>query len=561
MAKQMFKQVQGALPKALTTALVLLAGCHLIVPYDPADDAGPDVHGSDQQSPDLPRDLGLDRPGGEDLPDLLAPDQWVPDLLLPDLLVPDSKVAPDGGCPTGMTRCGKVCAKLDADFFHCGKCDNVCPAGAADSCVQGSCVCSKVGKACSDGLNCKGGACKCIVGGLCNGCCFGDKCFAAGSSVQTAKRCGLGGKTCQLCNDKNECTSESCTLGVCKSIAVPGTPCKIKTGLCDVKGDCCTGCRDPSGVCQGGNVVGACGTGGETCKGCSHTNQCRKVQCKSGKCEYPKKSTGTLCSGGVCASGSDKCCAGCVEGDLCRAGTGTTKCGGGGKTCTNCTSTNSCQVGSCKNGGCSHDFKANWTTCPGGRCISGNCCVDCIKNNVCLVQSYQNSSSCGTGGQICASCDPGLDCVAGACKCTSGSCKGCCNSAGTKCIDPQSDQACGINGGTCQDCTSGGTVKGECQKGTGICAVVGNTCNATLCPSGCCSTAGVCQTGKQDSLCGKGGEKCEDCSTSLTAGGCVKSNKCNPSTQKCTPTHLSNGTTCNGGKCCNGVCQGTYNCP
>ncbi len=40
-------------------------------------------------------------------------------------------------------------------------------------------------------------------------------------------------------------------------------------------------------------------------------------------------------------------------------------------------------------------------------------------------------------------------------------------------------------------------------------------CNATTCPTGCCDTGGVCQTGDSVGKCGKQGETCKDC----TAGG------------------------------------------
>jgi hypothetical protein len=90
-----------------------------------------------------------------------------------------------GGCSGGLTPCGPVCADLQTDAKHCGKCDNPCPATA--SCKGAMCVCSDgklaCGTACvdaqTDAKNCGGCGHDCLGAACAAGVCapeiLGDK--------------------------------------------------------------------------------------------------------------------------------------------------------------------------------------------------------------------------------------------------------------------------------------------------------------------------------------------------------------------------------------------------
>src|SRR5207249_4843368 len=58
----------------------------------------------------------------------------------------------------------------------------------------------------------------------------------------------------------------------------------------------------------------------------------------------------------------------------------------------------------------------------------------------------------GGGGVTCGgvTCEPGQECIGSTCKCTTGSCAGCCD--GDTCVDPGRDDKCGANGGACTNC-------------------------------------------------------------------------------------------------------------
>lgn len=94
-------------------------------------------------------------------------------------------------------------------------------------------------------------------------------------------------------------------------------------------------------------------------------------------------------------------------------------------------------------------------------------------------------------------------------------CSGCCF-GGNQCMPGTSVAACGFGGLTCQTC--GGT--DECVNGT--CAAKPPQCDATTCPTGCCSSAGVCIQPATDVACGTGGATCKACAATETckAGTC-----------------------------------------
>jgi hypothetical protein len=164
-----------------------------------------------------------------------------PDLYLPDTVSPDSFITPDAGCPTGLTQCGSECADLATSFSHCGSCNNACPSEAANLCVGGKCVCGTTGGLCAPDLNCVAGACRCVYGGRCGGCCDDNTTCVPTGSAQSTTKCGQNGESCKSCYDQNYCTEDTCAAGVCQSSPRPdGTQCS--------DGDDCT----HSDACQGG---------------------------------------------------------------------------------------------------------------------------------------------------------------------------------------------------------------------------------------------------------------------------------------------------------------------
>ncbi len=150
---------------------------------------------------------------------------------------PDQLLAPDGGCPKGKVRCGAVCADLQTNSKHCGKCNSACPPMEGASCSNGKCHCGK-GPVCSSGLTCVNKICRCVAGGLCKGCCEGDVCR---TSLSVTK-CGAGGKKCASCVDSNSCTADACGKTGCLN--------KVKPGYCVINKTCyASGAKHPTSSC------------------------------------------------------------------------------------------------------------------------------------------------------------------------------------------------------------------------------------------------------------------------------------------------------------------------
>jgi hypothetical protein len=91
-----------------------------------------------------------------------------------------------------------------------------------------------------------------------------------------------------------------------------------------------------------------------------------------------------------------------------------------------------------------------------------------------------------------------------------------CTSNGT-CVSATSASQCGSNGDTCQACAAGDScVAGKCVTTTADAGP--GTCNAANCPTGCCSSAGVCLAGNTLPNCGSGGAQCTPCLAGETCG-------------------------------------------
>ena len=284
-------------------------------------------------------------------------EQGTIDSLVPDTRSPDSLVAPDGGCPKGLTRCGNICASLQTDTRHCGGCNAACPAGRADSCVAGKCSCgAKSKKVCAASQNCVKGACLCVANGNCKGCCWGTTCRVFAS--QAVDRCGKNGVVCKSCYDGNDCTTEACAMGACTKKS------KATGASCDDKIACTRNDKCSAGVCKGTTY---------SCK----PSQCQASSSCDGKggCKVSLKADNTACSDSISCTHTDRCKAGVCKGTTysCKASL--------------CQASSSCNG----NGGCSVTVKPNGTACSDGasctwgdKCISGSCkgtsysCVDAL---------------------------------------------------------------------------------------------------------------------------------------------------------------------------------------
>ncbi len=466
-----------------------------------------------------------------------------------------------------------ACKATLTDKVNCGTCGKVCDTRVADSCVGGKCVCGTTGSACKNGLNCESGKCVCVSGkqSMCtSGCCDGTTTcrffIGATSGSQSASKCGYGGQQCKSCDDKNDCTTDTCSkAGKCGSANLPNSPatsCNSKKGRC-WDGACCLGCIG-GGKCQAGSAVTYCGLGGISCSACTSGTQCKADVCSSGKCTLSNKPSTTTCNDGLFCTVSDKCSAGICKGT-------SRDCSG---------KTDDCNTGVCSESTdkCIKKAKADLTACKSktGLCYSGACCTGCYDSGSKKCRAGTATTGCGKGGKACATCSPSSNpCQVASCSTTTGKCgyvfkglQAACKSSGkngqcydssnptccTDCWDSTSGtckagtavSACGTGGYACQTCTA----PNGCKTATCTSNKCGSTnkTDKTSCASGkgkcysgiCCQychTGSYCASGSGFPMCGTGGAMCTNC-TSQGAG------TCNTSTGVCTCTGCwkSNGT-------------------
>jgi hypothetical protein len=276
---------------------------------------------------------------------------------------------------------------------------------------------------------------------------------------------------------------------------------------------------------------------------------------------------------------------------------------GGGVTCTgpaDCPMGQACDTasGSCT-ATCSATQPCNGGCCAGATCATGTTADACALGQAvcgsCLVSS-SGKACLNFGGANTCGCTNAADCPANqACNTTTHTCGaacdsntpcngGCCSAAsGGNCQTGTAKTVCGNNGSLCGDCTnnqnghqctvvSGGgqcgcAAIGDCPGTSTACSTANlcvNSCSSAMaCLSGCCSaaTAGTCQPGTSQSVCGAVGTQCKSCVGNatgvacLTSGSCGCTNKadcaagfaCDLSLGKCT-------TSCNANQPCNGGC-------
>ena len=369
---------------------------------------------------------------------------------------------------------GDLCKGNSCDAGQPKKCDS------GDACVLASCSLSDNGKcvfknaiaglpcddgnACSEQDGCKDGSC--TAGKVAN-CddgnpCTSDSCDnkAGCAHANNTKPCGLDGDPCtigalckagkcqggtqKVCDDKNPCTTDSCSkaTGAC---VFDG---KSTLGKTCTDGNLCTesdGCKDGkcAGVAKSCDDGNPCSTG--TCqsdKGCVQVNKsglcddgnsCTKSDtCKSGKCTGVGKSCddGNPCTKDSCDVKQDcthsattgPCTDGdaCTEKDACANG----KCAGNALSCDD---GNVCTTDSCnKLGGC--QFTANTVNCTDSdKCTSNEVCSNkvckksatvCDDKNPCTTDSCSATLGCqaaNVGDQTSCKADNSLWCIAGKC--------------------------------------------------------------------------------------------------------------------------------------------------
>jgi MYXO-CTERM domain-containing protein len=320
----------------------------------------------------------------------------------------------------------------------------------------------------------------------------------------------------------------------------------------------CSAGEEPTSEQSQELLIGTCDENSENCPE-ALTGTCGLLYC-SGRstCEFKADLTeGDKCKTdagvtGVCLPATTPnrveyltCCPGCVDRDgRCRPGDTDAYCGVPGDKCDTCGTCSSCTEGKCVQDG-------DGTSCTNGvtgKCVSGVCCIGCIKAGTCYLNAIDN---CGRNGGACADCDDDKPCTLDSCN--SGTC-GHTNVPGA--CDP--GDAC-ITGASCSGSTCTGQPKvcndnnacttDSCDSATG--------CKYTPLNSGACNDGNACTEG-------------DSCASGTCSGTAVVCNDNNPCTEDtCDPdtgckfTNLGEGVECNDGndcstgdRCTNGGVQG-----
>jgi hypothetical protein len=426
-------------------------------------------------------------------------------------------------CPSGQLCVNGACA--DASCFGV-----ICPSG--QSCVMGACAAGH----CTDGMkdadetdvDC-GGSCPtkckpaqgCTTGTDCaSGSCVGSMCAQA-AGCSDGKRDGsetdidCGGADCSLrcsvgqgCLQDTDCTSGTCSSGVCAGPSCSdgkkngtetdvdcGGACSLKCAQgqhCSLPADCTTG-SCVGGVCTMASCTDGQKNGDESDVDCG--GSCPLKCAVNDHCGVPADCTTMSCQSGLCAAATcfDHAKNG-TETDVDCGGTCAAKCPNG-EHCAlpaDCTSV-SCVGGTCAGSSCTDMMKNGTET----DVDCGGACSACSDGLHCLVRQDCQSMSCSGGvcqtpsctdgvqngqetdvdcGHVCPNgCAAGLHCAMGS-DCASGSCNGT-TCVGATCFD-------GMKNGGETDIDCGGPCTRKCNPGQG-CAMpsdcTSNVCAAMVC--------------------------------------------------------------------------------
>lgn len=438
---------------------------------------------------------------------------------------------PDAGTPDAGTPDGGSCETTGA---------NAC-AGCSD------------GTACSAGTSagvCHGGLCSpgCLISGVTYATgahASNDLCHVCDPTVSvTSFATASDGTACT--DDGNDCTSDTCSGGVCSHPSVSDG----------------TACTDDG-------------------------NPCTDDTCANGMCTHPDSASGTPCGGSGQCNGSGACSAGCDIGSnhynagdpnpqdgcqLCDPATSSTSwtakadgvsCADDGNPCTN---------DMCSGGTCTHPAATGGGSCSTGICDgSGQCQSGCFIGGTFFAASSTNP------GNTCETCDPtvsttgwspkgaGTACANDGNPCTSDVCSnGACThpaaSTGTAC---GTGKVCDATATCAADCYIGGTLYGSgTTRSSNVCQVCmpststtswSNVADNTSCDDGnLCNGVDTCQTGS--------------CTQTTAPVSCTSpplchisaGATCDTTTGVCTYPIAADGTSCAGAGpqyCHNGTCS------
>jgi len=204
-----------------------------------------------------------------------------------------------------------------------------------------------------------------------------------------------------------------------------------------------------------------------------------------------------------------------------------------------------------------------------GECVDPPTAQNCGgAGGTCSPCDVLRTDTCVNGDCLCGdgpACGDDLQCINGACTCTTQSCPGgCCSDIGT-CREGNVFLSCGEGGQECSVCDpiaadQCGDVTRACQCGETLeaCApglhCVGDEC---ICDSvscdGCCTPDGQCLIGTENSACGNSGGVCSDCD----ADTCLAGGVCSGCAVDCVGRGCCSGNDCvdvgPGAPACNGV--------
>jgi len=297
-----------------------------------------------------------------------------------------------------------------------------------------------------------------------------------------------------VCNDGNECTSDSCALGACVFTPVANDTVCTDDGLyCTGSESCQAGaCTSGGDPCVGGaECDDSCNEAANSCAVAANTactsdgNECTDDVCDgTGACAHPAVANDTACTddglyctgaetcqAAACTSGGDPCVGGAECADSCDEAANSCDVSAG-TACTN--DGNECTDDQCDGAGaCAHPALANGTACSddGLYCTGAETC---------------QAAACTSGGDPCvggAECADSCDEAANSCDVSAGTA---CTNDGNECTDDQCDGA----GACAHPALANGTA---CSDDGLYCTGI-ETCQAAACTSGGdpCTGLGVC---------------------------------------------------------------------
>ncbi len=290
------------------------------------------------------------------------------------------------------------------------------------------------------------------------------------------------------CNDRNACTADSCSAGVCSYTPIAG--CKLCTTAADCNdGNVCTTDACNAGACQNTAIAGC--TPCTTAADCNDGNACTTDACNAGACQNTAIAGCTPCTTDADCNDGNACTT-----DSCNAGVCQTTAIVGCKLCTtaaDCDDQNACTTDSCSAGVCQNTAIAGCKLCAAD--------TDCDDQNVCTYDTCNAGVCSNTAIDPCKPCTTAADCddqnlctidTCGGGMCSNTSLEGCkpCTTA-ADCDDQNACTTDSCSSGVCRNATISGccTTVSDCNDNN---ACTTDTCSDSVCVhtpiSGCACT-------------------------------------------------------------------------